>query len=138
MTTPGGDTRLDLSALGTVVRKWVYYDTAVNSLNRQISAARQSRERCESEIIELLKRNHYENAILQIAGGRLSIVEERHSQSLTFKSLEEHLHAYFRQKPTMIKDETADILKFIKENRSFELTKRLKKQMNPGPGTPSG
>ena len=132
MTTQA-ETRLDLSALGTLVRTWVYYDSAVNSLNRQTANARQSREKCETEIIDLLKRNHYENAILQIAGGRLSVVEERHSQSLTFKSLEEHLHAYYRQKPTMVRDETADILKFIKENRSFEVTKRLKKQMNPGP-----
>jgi hypothetical protein len=125
-------TQLDLSSLGNTVRKWVYYDSTVSALNKQAAQARQARDLCETEIIGTLRRNNYQNAILQIAGGRLSIAEEKHSQPLTFKSLEEHLHAYFQQKTPMVKDETGDILKFIKENRSMEVTQRLKKQMDPG------
>jgi hypothetical protein len=114
------------------VRKWVHCETTIAGLNKQICDLRRLRDTYEEEIISTLQRNKYENAILQIAGGRITAVDEKHTQPLTFKSLEEHLHAYFRQKATTVKDETTDILKFIKANRSFESVKRLKKTMNPG------
>jgi len=125
-------TNIDLNSLGDQVRKWVHCETTIAGLNKQICDLRRLRDTYEEEIISTLQRNKYENAILQIAGGRITAVDEKHTQPLTFKSLEEHLHAYFRQKATTVKDETTDILKFIKANRSFESVKRLKKTMNPG------
>lgn len=77
--------------------------------------------------MDYLRINRIPNAILQIAGGRLTMTEERHANPLTLGRLEELLHQYFDGKGHDQKDETADILKFIKTNRGATIETRLKK-----------
>ena len=57
------------------------------------------------------------------------MVEEKHSKPLSFSSLETMLQDYYRQKSVPGKDETQDILKFIKAHRTLETTQRLKRQI---------
>lgn len=126
-----GPVALNMSDLGNLVRHWVYYDGQVSHLNRQAAAARATREQFEDRIIHSLQQARYETAVIQIAGGRILVNEEKKSQTLTFKSLEEMLHEYYRQRPGPFLDETASILKFIKGHRQVETVKRLKKVMAP-------
>ncbi len=122
---------VNMSELGSLVRHWVHYDTALTTANRQAAQARMAKDQYETKILDLLAAARYENAVIQIAGGRLQVNEERKSQSLTFKSLEEMLHEYFRQRPGPFQDETDSILKFIKGHRQVEHVKRLKKSAAP-------
>jgi len=117
---------LNMNDLGNLVRHWVHYDTLITNYNKQVNDARRERDRYEETILVKLKQANYEKAIIQIENGRLSVNEEKQYQNLTFKSLEELLHLYYRS-TTGKKDETGDILKFIKDNRTFELLKRLKR-----------
>jgi len=117
---------LNMAEMGQIVRQWVHLDKTVTELNKQSQKARVERDNYESMILMKLKQANYEKAVIQIEGGRLVVNEEKHHQALTFKSLEEMLHLYYRR-PGARKDETADILKFVKENRTFEIEKRLKK-----------
>jgi hypothetical protein len=119
---------LDMKDLGDQVRNWVHYDNLVSTLNKQVQFARQTRDKYEDDIIRKLRSAKYEKAVLQIAGGRILLADDRHSKPITYTSLEESLHAYFRQKQGLIRDETADILKFIKGNRQVEVSQRLKRQ----------
>jgi len=123
MTSP---ISLNMSDLGNLVRHWVHFDTLITNFNKQLSDARKERDRYEETILIKLKQANYEKAIIQIENGRLTVNEEKQHQTLTFKSLEELLHLYYRSSSAK-RDETSDILKFIKENRSFELLKRLKR-----------
>jgi Family of unknown function (DUF5760) len=120
--------QLDRQELATLVRNWVHQDTLVSQLNKEVGQARAARDQYEERILGLLRRANLENAVLQIAGGRLLVADDRHSQPLTFKTLESLLHAYFLSKPTSGADETAAILKYIRENRSVDVSKRLKRQ----------
>lgn len=133
LTTP-----LDMNTLGTLVRHWVHYDTQATALARQAAAARQAREDAEDKIIRTLQGANYEHAVIQVAGGRILVNEERKTQSLTFKSLEEMLHEYYRQRPGPFQDETAAVLKFIKGHRQVETVKRLKKMVGTVPPPQSG
>lgn len=128
---------MNTNELGNWVRNWVHYDNLALGLNRQASNARKVRDEYEDKIIGNLQQNHMENAIIQIAGGRLVINEERHSQPLTLHRIEEMLRAYYITKgagnmPQL--DETPMIMKFIKQQRGFEVNKRLKKQAGTIPG----
>jgi len=114
--------------LGNLVRGWMQANTTVVALNKQAQSARNARDKYESSIIALLQANKQENAILQTSEGRLHVGEERHSKPLTMKYLEEILHAYYTSKSSLVKDETDDILKFVRGNRIVESTKRLKYQ----------
>jgi hypothetical protein len=122
-----GITPLNMGDLGNLVRYWVHYDNQVALMNRQAASARTNRDHFEQQILDSLQRAKYEAAVIQIAGGRILVNEEKKTQSLTFKTLEDMLHEYFRQRPGPFQDETAAILKFIKGHRHVETVKRLKK-----------
>ena len=120
---------LNMADLGKLVRQWVHSDVTLSNINKEANKVRKEKDAYEEVILRQLKQANYEKAVIQIDGGRLTVNEEKHFQSLTFKSLEEMLHMYYRR-PGARKDETDDILKFVKENRTFEIEKRLKKTTN--------
>jgi hypothetical protein len=68
------------------------------------------------------------NPVIQIGGGgRLIVSEDKHTTPLTFTNIESLLHQYYAKKPGT-RDETADIIKFIKEKRETTTTPCLKRQ----------
>jgi hypothetical protein len=117
-----------VSELGNLVRGWIQSSKELTEMHRQTSSLRNTRDKYEMAIVSLLRANKQENAILQTSEGRLHIGQERHSKPLTMKYLDELLHMYYTSKPTMVKDETEDIMKFIRANRIVEETKKLKFQ----------
>lgn len=122
MNPPG---RLDTQLVGNLVRYWVYYDNQLATLNRQIRKLREEKQTTELQILTNFQAANIENPVIQIAGGRLVVSEDRHTQPLNFKMLEMMLHQYYIQK-IGLKDETDAIIRFIKENRGVTLTPCLK------------
>jgi len=122
---------LNTQGLEHLVRNYVHYDNLATGLYRQTVNARKVRDDFEGKIIANLESNSMENAIIQIAGGRLVIHEERRNQPITLGRMEELLHAYFisRNMP----DDTQNIIKFMKKQRGYEVVKALKKQTGPAP-----
>ena len=111
-----------------MVRSWVHFDNLAATFTRQAQQARTARSRWESSILKYLTENRMTNAIIQISGARLTVHNERHQHPLTLQRLEELLHSYFNEKHLPgSKDETEEILKFIRENRGGVVETRLKK-----------
>lgn len=130
MTTPPDSSppgQLNVNNLGNMVRSWVHFDNLAATFQRQAQQARSARFRWESQIIDFLKENKMTNAILQIAGGRLTVHEEKHANPLTLQRLELMLHEYYAQNHTQGQDETLEILKFIRTNRGATVETKLKK-----------
>jgi len=119
---------LDRNQFGDLVRNWVHYDNLSQNLNRQIQNARKVKEEFEVKIMNSLKEYKMENAIIQVAGGKLSIAEEKHSNPLTNSRIEELLHEYYQRTGRKAADETAEIMKFLKAERGSTTSKKLKKQ----------
>jgi hypothetical protein len=117
---------LNAQQVGNLVRYWVYYDTQIAALNRQVRKLREDKQMTESQILTSFQAAHIQNPVIQIAGGRLVVGQERHSQPLNFKMLEILLHKYFSQKVGS-RDETDTILKFIKDQRDVITTPSLKR-----------
>ena len=117
-----------MTDLGNQVRHWVHFDNLLIDLNKQIQHTRTTRQTYENTIIQTLKNTNHEKAVLQIAGGRILLVEEKTTKPLTFTSLELMLNEYYRQRGSPGRDETQDILKFIKGHRFVEVTAKLKRQ----------
>ena len=120
--------------IANLIRNYVHYDNLVSNFQKQTQNARIVRDDFENRIINELKKNNMENAIIQIVGGKLKVVEEKHTSPLSFKSLEESLHQYYQSKKQI--DDTSGILKFVKEHRDVEIVSKLKKipQLPPQPG----
>jgi hypothetical protein len=117
-----------LQTIGNLVRYWVHYDNMLTDLNKQTRQVRDVKKNYEHQILQGLKATHMANPIIQINGGRINVIEEKHHQPLTFKTLETLLHQYYRTKPGK-PDETRDIINFIKLNRTTEIEHSLKKTM---------
>jgi hypothetical protein len=90
------------------------------------------RKNYEAQILQGLKGVNMSHPVIQIAGGRLTVGEEKHTQALNFKTLETLLHQYYRQKPGR-PDDTKEILNFIRQNRTSEVSEILKRIYTPSP-----
>lgn len=124
--------RIDMAELSTsnfaeTIKRWIHFDNLAATFTRQAQQARTARFKWETEAIEYLKESKMLNAIIQIAGGRLTVVEEKHAQALTLQRLESLLHDYFNTKPAGSSDETLAIMAYIKANRGSVTETRLKK-----------
>ena len=119
--------------IASLIRKYVHYDNLAATFFKQTQQARSVRDDYEKRIIEELKNKNMQNAVIQIVGGKLKIVEEKHGTPLSFKNLEESLHDYYFHKKRV--DETSEVIKYIKSKRTFETTSKLKKihQLPPQP-----
>jgi hypothetical protein len=110
MTTPPNE-------FASWVRNYVHYDNLTSQFTKQAGGARKLRDEFEDRIIQNLRTNNMQNAVIQIAGGRLQYAEEKTVPSLTIPRLEQYLHAYFKQKGTGL-DETENILRYIKVQKA--------------------
>ena len=121
-------TQLNTQSLAEMIRSWVHFDNLSATFTRQAQQARTARARWETQIIEYLRQTNMANAIIQIAGGKLSIAEEKHTNPLTITRIEELLHEYYERSGRKAADETTDIIKFLKSERGSNVSKKLKKQ----------
>ena len=115
--------------IANLIRNYVHYDNLTSTLQKQTQNARIVRDDFEKRIIHELKLNNMENAVIQIVGGRLKVVEENHFNPLSFKYLEELLHNYYTSKK--VSDDTSNIIKYVKTNRKVETFSKLKKIITP-------
>lgn len=99
--------------LTTWVRNYVHYDNLAGNYSKQATGARKLRDDYENKIIQNLRANRMENAIIQISGAQLQCAEEKTIPSLTLPRLEVYLHKYYSQKGNGL-DETDAILRFIR------------------------
>jgi hypothetical protein len=114
-------------AIATNVRSWLHYDTLASSLYKQATRARQVRDEFETKVIQDLHTRHMENAVIQINSGVLRMVEERTPRPLTVSGIEQMLHMYFQQKGSGVRDDTNEIMNFIRRHRGYNTMKHLRK-----------
>jgi hypothetical protein len=119
--------QLNTQNLAEMIRSWVHFDNLAATFTRQAQQARTARARWEAQVLENLSASKMLNAIIQIAGGRLTVHEEKHAHPLTLQRLETLLHEYYAKKAPGSNDESADIMAFIKANRGSTIETRLKK-----------
>ena len=115
MTDPG---------IGTYVRYWLHYSNMASSFFKQFGAVRKIRDDYEKQIITNLQQNNMEKATIQINNGRIHVVEKKEPNPLSLTRIEELLHGYYKQKGG--KDESLDIMTFIRANRGYTSNKSLK------------
>jgi hypothetical protein len=119
--TPG------VQQIGNLIRHWVHYDNTIAELNKKVKSARETRNNYESQVLQMLKDTNMANPVIQINGGRLIVAEEKQHAPLTFTNIESLLHQFYAKRPGS-RDDTADIIKFIKANRETTVTPCLKRQ----------
>ena len=120
----------DPGLFASYVRNWIHQNDLASTFMKQSLKARQIRDEYEKKVIDHLTQTHMENAIIQISDGRLSVIEERVPRSLTMKNIETLLHGYFAKKGG--RDETTDVMNYLRGHRGVDRVKRLKRVTNTG------
>ena len=120
-----GSTQIDLSSFAGLVQGWVRSDMAIANYNKEVARMRKERDLYEQQILRTLKDANHEKAVIQITGGKLVVADDKTTQPLTFTSLEEMLHSYYTAAGR--RDETKEIVKYIKDNRTVEHGLKLKR-----------
>lgn len=110
--------------IGTFVRYWIHYNTLALSLYKQYGAAKNVKDKYENNIISMLQKNGMEKATIEIGDGQLHVIDKRELNQLSLSRVEELLHGYYRQRGG--KDETLDLMTFIRGNRGYNTTKYIK------------
>jgi hypothetical protein len=109
------------------VRSWAHYDNLVSTHTKQASNSRKIRDNYENVIIESLKKVGAENAVIQMSTGKIQIAAEKSLQHMSLGLFETLLHEYFKSNGGTHKDETDNIMKFIKSKRHVNITQKLKR-----------
>jgi len=122
----------DPGALGHNVRSWLHYDQLASTFYKQSTSARQLASQFETKVMEQLDQSRMSNAVIQIGGGHLNMIEEKIPRCLTLRSIEQLLHGYYAKKGQNNRDETEDIMKYLRANRGSDKKKRLKKTITGG------
>jgi hypothetical protein len=120
--------------IATYVRYWIHYGNLASSFFKQFGAVRKIRDDYEKQIITILQQNGMEKATIQINNGRIHVSDKREPNQLSLSKVEELLHGYFRQRGG--KDETMEIMTFIRANRGYSTYKFLKQSGMPAPPAP--
>jgi hypothetical protein len=110
--------------IGTSVRYWLHYNNLAQSFYKQYGAAKKVKDDYEKQIIGTLQQNGMEKATIQIGGGQIHVIDKREANPLSLTKMEELLHGYFRQRGG--KDETSEIMQFMRGNRGYTMNKYLK------------
>lgn len=119
--------------IGTYVRYWLHYSNMASSFFKQFGSVRKIRDDYEKQIINTLQQNGMGNATIQINNGHIRMIDKREPNPLTLSKVEELLHGYFRQRGG--RDETMDIMTFIRANRGYTVNKTLKQSGMPPSST---
>jgi hypothetical protein len=122
----------DAGQLGQHVRSYLHYDQLASNLFKQSTRARQVAGEFEQKVVGQLEQSRMEKAIIQIGGGHLNEIEEKTPHCLTLSKITSLIHGYYASRGPKVRDETEDILRYIRANRGSDIKKRLKKTMTGG------
>lgn len=110
--------------IGTFVRYYLHYSNLASSFYKQYGAAKKVKDDYEKQIINTLQQTGMEKATIQIGDGHINVVDKREPNQLSLTKIEDLLHSYFRQRGG--RDESAEIMTFIRANRGYTINKLLK------------
>lgn len=103
--------------------QWSRLDKEIKEMNDQIKVLRKKRDILQSKICPVIQSEDLNDNIFSIPSLQMNVVfkEQKISESMSYKFLEEKLNAYF-DKP----EQTQVLLQYLKDNRKQEITHTLK------------
>jgi hypothetical protein len=114
------------------IKKWVMLDNQVKQLYNKMQLLKNEKNELTNSLIE-----HFDNAnkkypIINISDGKLSFVEVKQPNALSYKFLEQCLIDYFKSNSNNndVNNNIKVILELIKSKRTYTLNKTIKRVYN--------
>lgn len=108
------------------IRRWVSIDNEYKKLYSQISLLREEKNTIEEHIFHYYDSNNAKYPLINISDGKLSLIQLRQYNVLSYKFLEDCFKEFFKdyENNKSIENELID---FIKSNRTFKTNKLIKR-----------
>lgn len=121
--------------IGTYVRYWLHYGNLAASFFKQYNTNRTIRDDYERQLIAYLQQTGMEKATIQTSQGVIRVIDKREPKPLSLSKIEEMIQGYFRERGG--KDETQDLMRYIRSHRGYVTSKLLKQSGPAGPSASS-
>ena len=109
------------------IKKWVVLDNQQKKLNNQIKLLRDEKTQLNNSIIDYYDNKNANYPTINISDGKLSFIETKQFNSITYKFLEECFVEYFRNSEISQSKNSEQLLEFIKSKRGFTFNKTIKR-----------
>jgi hypothetical protein len=118
-----------MDELQVKIFQWTQLDKQLKEINKQSSEIRKKKEELQKNICPIIKDNQLESNIFSIPSlqANVSLKEQRTSESISYKFLEEKFNEYFKKV-----EEGQQLLQYIKDNRKKEVNYILKSMDTKG------
>jgi hypothetical protein len=114
------------------IKKWVMLDNQIKQLYNKMQLLKDEKNELTNSLIE-----HFDNAnkkypIINISDGKLSFIEVKQPNALSYKFLEQCLIDYFKinSNNNDVNNNIKLILELIKSKRTYTLNKTIKRVYN--------
>ena len=114
------------------IKKWVMLDNQVKQLYNKMKLLKDEKNELTNSLIE-----HFDNAnkkypIINISDGKLSFIEVKQPNALSYKFLEQCLIDYFKinSNNNDVNNNIKVIMELIKSKRTYTLNKTIKRVYN--------
>jgi len=105
------------------IKTWIKLDNEIKKISNDLKLLRSQKDNYNKNILEHVKENNLEHAIIKIGDGRLKFVDTNTQQPLTYKFIVECLCDYFEDD----NDTVMEIIYHIKSKRNVKKIKEIKR-----------
>ena len=103
--------------------QWTKLDKELKEINKQASDIRKQKEDLQSQLCPIIQQNKLEESIFSLPSLQMNVMfkEQKTSESMSYKFLEEKFNDYFETPEDCLK-----LLQYLKDNRKKESSFILK------------
>ena len=114
------------------IKKWVMLDNQVKQLYNQMQLLKDEKNELTNSLIDYFDNANKKYPIINISDGKLSFVEVKQPNALSYKFLEQCLIDYFKinSNNNGANNNIKLILELIKSKRTYTLNKTIKRVYN--------
>jgi hypothetical protein len=109
------------------IKKWVMLDNQVKQLYNQMQLLKDEKNELTNSLIDYFDNANKKYPIINISDGKLSFVEVKQPNALSYKFLEQCLIDYFKTDANGANNNIKVIMELIKSKRTYTLNKTIKR-----------
>jgi len=110
------------------IKRWVVLDNQIKQLISQIQLLKDEKNDLTNSLIEHFDKLNKNYPIININDGKLSFIQVKQPNALSYKFLEQCFADYFKNNKTDSNNKL--LLEYIKSNRTYSINKTIKRVYN--------
>ena len=116
------------------IKRWVVLDNQLKQLQKQIQLLKDEKNDLTNNLIEHFDNNNKKYPIINISDGKLTFIQIKQPNALSYKFLEQCFTNYFNNVNANVNasnsNNTTSLLDYIKLKRTYSVNKTIKRVYN--------